>query len=70
MRVGHFRLFEMGLNETHFDMVAGHLVTSMKELAIPEDLITDVVAVVVPLREVFEDEAKKQAERATKKKKV
>ncbi len=70
MRVGHFRLFEMGSNETHFDMVAGHLVTSMKELAIPEDLITDVVAVVVPLREVFEDEAKKQAERATKKKKV
>lgn len=70
MRVGHSRLFEIGLNETHFDMVAGHLVTSMKELAIPEDLINDVVAVVVPLREVFEDEAKKQVERASKKKKV
>ncbi len=60
IRIGHTRLFDRGLNETHFDMVAGHLVESMKDISLPEDIINDIVAAVVPLRSIFEDEAKKR----------
>jgi len=48
----------MGLNETHFDMVAGHLVDSMNALRVSKNLIDEAVAVIAPLRVVFEEGAK------------
>jgi len=50
----HKRLFPMGLNEKHFDMVAGHLVASMNAHSVPDNLIDEVVAIIGPLRAVFE----------------
>mmetsp|Transcript_38874 Transcript_38874/g.57199 ORF Transcript_38874/g.57199 Transcript_38874/m.57199 type:complete len:318 (+) Transcript_38874:27-980(+) len=55
MLAKHQMLFdEKGLNETHFDMVAGHLVGALAGLDVPKDLIDEVVGVVGPLRPVFE----------------
>jgi hemoglobin len=54
----HKRLFnEKGLNETHFDLVAGHLVATLQQLNVPEPLIAEVVGIVGPLRSAFADEA-------------
>ena len=54
----HSRLFqEQGLNGSHFDLVAGHLVASLQQLNVPEDLIGEVVAIVGPLRAIFANEA-------------
>ena len=58
----HDRLFDQGLNETHFDMVAGHLVGALEHLEVPKSLIDEVVAVVAPLRGIFEEGAKKASE--------
>jgi hemoglobin len=56
----HARLFrEKGLDETHFDLVAGHLVAALQELNVPENLIGEVVAIVGPLRSVFATEAER-----------
>jgi hemoglobin len=62
----HGRLFDMGLNEKHFDLVAGNLVAALQELGVASNLIDDAVAVVGPLRGVFEDQAKKRVEEAEK----
>ena len=62
----HGRLFDMGLNEKHFDLVAGNLVAALQELGVASNLIDDAVAVVGPLRGVFEDQAKKRVEEAKK----
>jgi hemoglobin len=54
----HKRLFnEKGLNETHFDLVAGHLVATLQQLNVAEPLIAEVVGIVGPLRAAFADEA-------------
>ena len=58
MRDKHKRFFAMGLNETHFDMVAGHLVETLKGLQVKADLIDEIIAVIAPLRSVFENEKK------------
>jgi hemoglobin len=50
----HARLFEKGLNAKHFDLVAGHLVDTLKSLKVDQDVINDVVATVGPLRAVFD----------------
>jgi hemoglobin len=63
----HQKLFFMGLNETHFDMVAGHLVTALQELQVRKALIDEVVAIIGPLRAVFEEGAKQFAEKSEKK---
>ena len=60
----HERLFAKGLNETHFDLVAGHLVASLEHLQVAKPLIEEVVSVVGPLRSVFEENAKKNGEQA------
>jgi hemoglobin len=54
----HSRLFDMGLNETHFDVIASNLVETMQELGVAADVIDDAVAVVGPLRSIFENKAK------------
>lgn len=61
----HRRLFvEKGLNETHFDLVAGHFVGSCQCLKVPQNLIDEAVGVIGPLRPVFE-EGGKLAKRTT-----
>ena len=42
MRDAHAHLVERGLNETHFNAVMGHLVATLQELGIPEDLMDEV----------------------------
>ena len=45
---------EQGLNADHFDMVAGHLVSTLQDLGVAKPLIDEVVAIVGPLRSIFE----------------
>jgi truncated hemoglobin YjbI len=51
----HSHLFAMKLGAHHFDYVAENLVATLKSLNVPDDIQTDVVAVVVPLRQIFVD---------------
>lgn len=53
----HSRLFAMGLDETHFDTVAGHLVGTLAGLGVPQMEIDEAVSIVGPLRTCFEREA-------------
>lgn len=39
MRNAHTHLVERGLNESHFNAVMGHLVATLQELEVPEELI-------------------------------
>ena len=39
MRNAHAHLVERGLNESHFNAVMGHLVSTLQELQVPEELI-------------------------------
>ena len=51
----HERLFqELGLNELHFDKVAFHLVETLKSMGVPNKISDEVVAIVGPLRAVFQ----------------
>jgi hemoglobin len=43
MRAAHAPLVKEGLNEAHFNAVAGHLQSTLKELAVPEELIDEVI---------------------------
>ncbi|CAB9497844.1 truncated hemoglobin GlbN [Seminavis robusta] len=55
----HARLLRKeGLNESHFDLVAGHLVGTLQGLGVQQAEIDSVVATVGPLRGVFEQAAK------------
>ena len=51
MRIGHAHLVKKGLNDSHFDAVAGHLVATLKELKVADNLIEGVVAIVEPTRD-------------------
>lgn len=57
MTRGHKRLTAEGLDETHFDVVAGHLVRALTALKVPQPLIEEAVAQVAPLRGVFQRDA-------------
>ncbi|MEQ9442928.1 MAG: group 1 truncated hemoglobin [Cyclobacteriaceae bacterium] len=41
MRDAHAHLVERGLNEGHFNAVMGHLVATLQELGIPEELMAE-----------------------------
>ncbi|CAB9503814.1 truncated hemoglobin GlbN [Seminavis robusta] len=56
---GHARLWAKGLSERHFDLVVEHLVEALLEMDTEQSLMDDVVAVVRPLRTVFEENALK-----------
>ena len=45
MRKAHAPLVEKGLNESHFNAVAGHLQSTLEELKVPENLIAEVMAI-------------------------
>ncbi|HED15986.1 MAG TPA: group 1 truncated hemoglobin [Gammaproteobacteria bacterium] len=45
MRTAHAPLIEKGLNESHFNAVAGHLQTTLEELGVSADLIEQVMSI-------------------------
>ncbi|GHG79945.1 group 1 truncated hemoglobin [Comamonas sp. JC664] len=45
MRAGHAPLVRRGLNDTHFDAVAGHLKETLEELGVPAPLVAKVLAI-------------------------
>lgn len=45
MRTAHAPLVAKGLNEDHFNAVAGHLQATLEELSVPADLIGEVMAI-------------------------
>ena len=57
----HYRLFQMGLNETHFDLVANHLVTALRQMWVEQEEINEVLAILGPFREVFQKTASSRA---------
>jgi hemoglobin len=51
----HKRLFQIqGLNEEHFDIIGGHLVATLQNKSVPQELIKETIGVVAPLRAAFE----------------
>lgn len=51
MRDAHKRLVDNGLNDAHFNAVAGHLQATLEELNVPADLIAQVMAIAGSTRE-------------------
>ena len=45
LRNGHAHLVKQGLNDAHFDAVAGHLKSTLEELNVAENLIDEVLAI-------------------------
>lgn len=45
MRKGHAHLVKMGLDDSHFDAVVENLGATLNELNVPQELITEVVAI-------------------------
>jgi hemoglobin len=49
----HMALFQDGLNEQHFDCVAGHFIATLQKFNVGPDLIEEAVGVIAPLRGIF-----------------
>lgn len=49
----HKYLFDMGLNETHFDLMMKHFVDTLHDLNIKDDLINEALYMLSPVRKVF-----------------
>ncbi|MFT3925282.1 MAG: group 1 truncated hemoglobin [Myxococcales bacterium] len=47
----HAGLRAKGLNDRHFDAVAGHLAATLKELGVPDDLAGEAMAIVASTRD-------------------
>ncbi len=45
LRTAHAQLVADGLNDSHFDKVAGHLQATLQELEVDEDAIAEVMAI-------------------------
>ncbi len=45
MRAAHAKLVDDGLNDSHFDKVAGHLQTTLQELGVDSGSIAEVMAI-------------------------
>lgn len=50
MRSAHANSVKNGLNDRHFDLVAGHLKAAMEELGVSADLIAEALAIVETTR--------------------
>ena len=46
MRKAHEKAVAQGLNEEHFNRVAGHLTATLHELDVPQDMVDEVLAIV------------------------
>jgi hemoglobin len=51
MREAHAPLVEKGLNDSHFDAMAGHLQATLEELNVPADLIAQVMEIASSTRD-------------------
>ncbi len=52
LRAAHKHLVaQQGLNDEHFDAVAKHLVATLRELNVPQDLIDEAVGIVAATRD-------------------
>jgi hemoglobin len=51
MRSAHAHLIAQGLNDTHFDAVVQHLVTTLLELGMAHDLVSKVAAIAESTRQ-------------------
>ena len=49
----HARLFDMGLNCSHFDLVLQHFQSTLQELGVDDEITMDAVQILLPLRQVF-----------------
>lgn len=45
LRTAHAKLVENGLNDSHFDAVAGHLKATLDELSVPPELADEVMVI-------------------------
>ena len=50
LRTAHAPLVEKGLNDTHFDSVAGHLKSTLEELGVAPELVSEVIALAASTR--------------------
>lgn len=62
----HQRLFEIGLSEEYFDIVAQHFEDTLVEMNVDPDLIKESLEVVMPLRTVFYQGFRQAQERKKK----
>jgi hemoglobin len=61
MRNAHKKyVAEMGLNDTHFNIVAAHLVNTLKDFNVPQAMIDEVVVAVSSLHDAVLDLPSKQ----------
>ena len=51
LRTAHSELVRKGLDDSHFDAVAVHLQTTLEELSVPSDLVSEIVTVAVSTRD-------------------
>ena len=51
LRAAHANAVEGGLNDNHFDIVAGHLKAAMEELSVPADLVDEAMGIVGSTRD-------------------
>lgn len=51
MADAHAEARAKGLNESHFNLVSGHLVSTLKDLQVPKELIDEVVATVLTTKD-------------------
>lgn len=59
----HQRLYDQGLNESHFDMVAKHFTDTLEEMNVDPELVKEALEVVMPLRKIFQEGARQAKER-------
>ena len=50
LRSAHAPLVEKGLDDSHFDAVAGHLQATLEELSVPADLVSEIITVAASTR--------------------
>jgi hypothetical protein len=50
----HYQLFDMGFNESHFDLQIGHLLAALQEAWVEQEVIDDVEACMGAFRVLFE----------------
>ena len=62
----HSRLFDQGLSERHFDMVAHHFTATLQEMGVDDALAKEALEVVMPLRDVFRKGAEEARQRKTR----
>lgn len=51
LREAHKPLVDQGLNDSHFDAVAGHLQSTLEELSVPADLTNEVMTIAASTRD-------------------